>query len=100
MPFEWQHYVELHSCTLDERLASLMQKDRGGSRDGERLVTIWGQGGAEGSLTKELGSETQKAWGMQEVPGCWAQGRRKDAGLSGSRTKEHTEPEELGRPCC
>lgn len=68
MPFEWQHYVELDSSTLDERLASLMQKDRGGSRDGERLVTIWGQGGAEGSLTEERGSETQRAWGMQDVP--------------------------------
>ena len=83
-------------------LASLMQKDRGGSRDGERLVTIWGRGGAEGSLTEERGSGTQKAWGMQDVPGCRAQGWRKDAGLSGSRrrAKEHREPEGLGRPWC
>lgn len=57
---EWQH-VELDSSTLDEGLASLMQKDRGGSRDGERLVTIWGRGGAEGSLTEERGSGTPKA---------------------------------------
>ena len=94
--------MELDSSMLDERLASSMQKDRGGSRDGERLVTRRGQDGAEGSLTKERGSGIQKAWGMQEVPGCWAQSRRKDAGLSGSRrrAKEHTEQDGLGRPWC
>lgn len=50
-------------------------------------------------VAKERGAPPQKAWGMREVAGGWAQSRRKDSVLSGSwrRVKEHREPEGLGR---
>ena len=94
MPFEWEHYVELDSSTLDERLASFMQKDRRGSRDGERLVTIWGQDGAvtnqetrlrdteslgEAGRARMLGPESKEGcraeWKPEESEGAHGTGR-------------------------
>lgn len=53
--------------------------------------------GALAEMGKVHEAPKQKGWRAREVPGYLAQGRKKDAGLSGRGVKERREAEGLGR---